>query len=173
MDTEAGLPDLPLGKTQRVKCCPQKGRGSSCQDLTEAQFPSKILFTFDRFFFRMATDLLLAPHTSSKACEVFEKLWDPVLRLSMAEHVVLHESLSEPKIQHEIRISSFNYMITSYVNEWGSRNKVAWATSVLALLNIRVFGWATGIISFYYRVGFLDKSREHIAYLHCWEWGYR
>lgn len=173
MDTEAGLPGLPLGKTAEGEVLSPKRQRVFMPGPHRSTVLLKDFIHIWQTFFRMATDLLLAPHTSSKTCEVFEKLWDPVLRLSMAGHVVLHESLSEPKIQHEIRISSFNYMITSYVNEWGSRNKVAWATSVLALLNIRVFGWATGIISFYYRVGFLDKSREHIAYLHCWEWGYR
>lgn len=140
VDTEAGLPVLPLAKRAEGEVLsPRRQRVSMPGPHRGTVLLRDFIHTW-QIFFRITTDLLLAPHISRKAGEVFEKLWDPALRLCMAGEVVLHESLSEPKIQHEIRISSFNHMITSHVNEWGSRNKVAWATSALALLNIRVFG---------------------------------
>lgn len=137
VDTEAVL---PLGKRADGEVLSPRRNRVSMPGLHRSTVLFKDFIHTWQNFFRVATDLLLAPHTSSKASEIFKKLQDSVLRLSMAWQAVLHESLSEPKIQHEIRISNFSHMITSYVNEWGSRNKVAWATSVLAFLNIRVFG---------------------------------
>lgn len=88
-------------REQRVKCCPNTGTSQTSSSL-------------HRGFHSRLTDghIPPAPHISSKAWTVFEKLWNPVPGLPMVGQAVLYKSLSKSKMRSELKISSFSYVIT-------------------------------------------------------------
>lgn len=125
-------------REQRAKCCPKKAedlRAGTSEMSSSSQTRFHVWQIFQNGY------IPLVPFIFSKARAVFEKRfetlspgfpwWDKLSCINLCLY---------PKMLAKLKIRISNYMVTCSFNEWGSRNKVAWATSVVALLNIRVLG---------------------------------